>query len=105
MIAALESDKRSSVREACATALGKRREGKAVVVLMHSVQHDDSLDVRQDAAVALGRIGGPDAKEALRYFSGNSVFPQIRRIATEVLEEYAERLNGPAPKPAPKKES
>jgi HEAT repeat protein len=97
LVAAVEGDKEPTVRQAAAASLGARRETKAVPTLIREVQRDSSLDVRQEAAAALGRIGGPEAKEALTYFAQHSLFPQIRRVAVEVLEEDADRLNAAAP--------
>ena len=70
--------------------------------IRHSSSSFDThaCEVRQEGAVALGRIGGKEANEALTYFAEHSVFPQVRRTATDVLEEYAARLK-PAPAPAP----
>ena len=61
----------------------------ATPALIKALQADTAIEVRQEAARALGKIGSDSAQQALRYFAQHSIFPQIRRTCTDVLEDLA----------------
>jgi HEAT repeat protein len=58
-------DADASVRRTAAQLAGELRIGEAAEPLMGMLMADDDAQVRQAAAIALGRIGGSDAKSAL----------------------------------------
>jgi epoxyqueuosine reductase len=53
------------VRRTAAQLVGQLRVTEAVEPLLGLLMTDDSAQVRQAAAIALGRIGGADANSAL----------------------------------------
>ncbi len=60
------ADEDAAVRRAATQLAGERRIADAVDPLMGLLMTDESPQVRQAAAISLGRIGGSDAREALR---------------------------------------
>ena len=60
------ADEDAAVRRAAAQLAGERRIADTVDPLMGLLMTDESPQVRQAAAISLGRIGGSDAREALR---------------------------------------
>jgi epoxyqueuosine reductase len=85
----LRAKRRGFVRNVC-VALGNLGRDEAVPALAHALATDPEPVVRAHAAWALGRIGGPDARAALRD-------AQAREAALEVSEEVRFALESGEP--------
>jgi HEAT repeat protein len=73
--------------------------------LIKALQSDGALEVRLSASVALGRVGGDRAKEALSYYAGHAELPEVRLSARNVLDEFSkEPPITPKPPPPPEGE-
>lgn len=92
LIAALE-DKESSVRGGAAGALGDLRDARAVEPLIAALK-DKEYWVREAAAVALRRIGGEEAKGALREYRA---WEATRRKAAKEQEDKLDKLRYSGP--------
>jgi len=73
-----------------ATMLGDRRETEAVAPLASVLLGDKNEVVREQAALALGKIGETHATEALRHSSRADPSRRVRRKARRALR----RLKG-----------
>ncbi len=76
-----------------AVALGNAGDPRAVPVLADAL-HDPEPLVREHAAWALARLGGPDARQALEAARARETDPQVRTALTRALEELEERECG-----------
>jgi len=72
------------LRNVC-VALGNIGDRRAVASLMQALRHDESL-VRGHAAWALGRIGGPEAKDALAQALATERDEDVREEMGEALD-------------------
>ena len=77
------------MRQQSVRALGKIRDKRAVRALV-SVQTDDVVDVRREAAEALGRIGRVDSIEPLTAALKKDEAVEVRRQAAEALEDIGD---------------
>ncbi|MFQ5893333.1 MAG: tRNA epoxyqueuosine(34) reductase QueG [Nitrospinota bacterium] len=80
----LTRPKRRGIARNVAVALGNRKDARAVPALLHALADPDGL-VRQHTAWALGRIGGSEARSALRT-------ARAREQDSGVLQEMLEAL-------------
>jgi HEAT repeat protein len=85
VIAELESDN-SEIRFEAARASGELEAGEAVSKLIELIEDDPDLQVQEMAIWALGRIGGPAAREALEECLESEV-ESIALAAEEALDE------------------
>ncbi len=67
-----------------AVALGNSRDPRAVPVLAAALRDEEPL-VREHAAWALGRLGGPEACEALQAALDAETHPQVRQALQQAL--------------------
>jgi hypothetical protein len=85
VIAELENDN-SEIRFEAARACGELEAGEAVSKLIELIEDDPDLQVQEMAIWALGRIGGPAAREALEECLESEV-ESIALAAEEALDE------------------
>jgi HEAT repeat protein len=85
VIAELESDN-SEIRFEAARACGELEAGDAIPKLVEIVEEDPDLQVQEMAIWALGRIGGPVAREVLEEYLESDV-EAIALAAEEALDE------------------
>lgn len=104
LLSALESD-RAGVRQSAAEAVARLSAQPAadgapapgaetVSVLVGLLQTDDAPLVRRAAALALGRIGDPEARDALEAAAGE---PGADPVVRQAAEEALTRLHQPEP--------
>jgi epoxyqueuosine reductase len=70
--------KRSGLRRNAAVAMGNRRRSHDVPALARALGDPEDEGVRRHAAWALGRIGGDDARAALRSALDRETEPEVR---------------------------
>ena len=99
LLLALRDETHRMVRRQVTESLGWRGIDTAVGGLVQTLREDLAIEVRIEAATALGRIGGKEALAALEYFASNSQFPKILRAAQDALDTFpAEKKPTPVPK-------
>ena len=90
----LTRTKRRGLLRNAAVALGNLRDSKAVTVLSRALSDNEPL-VRGHAAWALGRIGGPAAREALEQAWQTEEDEDVLRELAEALRQLAEETVAP----------
>jgi HEAT repeat protein len=85
VVAELDSPN-SELRFEAARACGELEAGKAVQKLIELVEQDPDLEVQEMAIWALGRIGGPAAREALEMYVESDV-EALALAAEEAIDE------------------
>ena len=83
----LKKDKYATVRCAAARALGKSYAMKYLPVLV-AAMNDPSPQVRCDVAIALARVRGEEAVDALRRAAAGDGSPDVRAEAAKTLRYY-----------------
>jgi hypothetical protein len=73
-----------NVRVAAVQILGEIRDSGALPVLIDILAHDESLNLRAQAAAAIGKLGGPQAQRALLEALGDPAW-QVRGQAAKAL--------------------
>ena len=81
--------KRAGFLRNVAVALGNSRRPEAVGVLIPALRHEEPL-VRGHAAWALGRLGGPEAEDALREAMAEERDSEVREEISEALGRCGE---------------
>lgn len=74
---ALLADENAAIRARAASVLGDFREASAFTALAALLRSDTDWGVRQSAAVAIGKLGTPDARAALTEVRGTETNPRV----------------------------